>query len=162
MKRNKNITEKDIYHFYPYRKNPVVTGKTIPQPYVKKEDISNHPHALTYDVWLSIIKDYILEIREYIFKGKVFKLPRMLGVWQMKKYMSTKRIDWGTTNRTGEKTYYNDKGNYRLLVKWYRTYQNSSFVFKNHWKLRMAKGFRIALYNTVINDSNYIYNIIDA
>lgn len=161
MKRNKTITEKDIYHFYPYRKNPIIIGKTIPQPYVKKENISDHKYAMTYDLWISIVKDYFLEVRDVTLKGKLFTIPKFLGSWQLKKYKAYRRVDWGTTKRTGVKTYYRDSDNYRILMKWYRTPKNSSFKFKNHWKISICKGFGKAIYDKITNDSNYVYTIID-
>lgn len=160
--RNKNITEKDIYYFYPYKKNPVTNGKTIPQPYVKKTDISDHAYTLTYDEWLAIIKDYILEVRSHIMLGKVFKIPKQLGTWQLRKYKINTKVDWNATRQLKKKTYYKKEDiDFNLIVKWYRTPKNSSFQFKNHWKLRLAKGFRMELAKEIRKDYNYIYNIID-
>lgn len=160
MKRNKTITEKDIYHFYPYKKNPPYNGKTVPQPYVRKEDVSDNVFTLTYDMWLSIVKDYILELRDYILKGKVFKIPKQLGTWQLKKYNVNNVIDWAETRAQGKRVYMKNP-EVNLVVKWYRTPKNSQFQFKNHWKLRIVKGFRIALNKIINKDPNYIYNLID-
>ncbi len=161
MTRNKNITEKDLFYFYPYKTNPITTGNTIPQPYVKKTEVSDHAFTLTYDMWSSIIKDYILEVRDLIFRGKVFKIPRYLGTFQLMKYTCYRNINWGETTKQGEKVYYTGDDNVKIIVKWYRTYKNSQFVFKNHWKIRMCKGFRISLSEHIKENPNYIYNLID-
>lgn len=160
MKRNKTITEKDIYHFYPYRKNPIVTGKTIPQPYVKKEEESNHPHSLTYNEWKGIIDDYLIELRNHLYNGKLYTLPKQLGTLQLKKYKTYKQVDWNETNKQKKKVFYNDINSYNVIIKWFRSVKNSNFVFKFHWKIRMTSTFRRDL-SKRLNDPNYIYNIVD-
>jgi hypothetical protein len=161
MKRNKMITEKDIYYFYPYKKNPPSTGNTIPQPYVKKTDISDHRYTLTYDVWLSIIEDYISEVQTILFKGRIFKLPNFLGNLQLKKYKLKKRIDWGKTRREGKKVYDNSTDIYRIIIKWNRNYKICRFKNSAHWKIRMGSGFANKLYQKSLDDPNYQYSIID-
>lgn len=158
MKRNKARTEIDIYYFYPYKKNPDNTIG-IPQPYVKKTDVSNHEYALTYSQWLAIIKDYIELLTDYILSGKVFKMPKLLGTLQLKKYKAYRIIDWGETIKNNEKRYF--KSDDRIIVKWYRTSTNSSFKFKNHWKIRICQGFGKKLSDKFKSDPYHVYNIID-
>ena len=158
MKRNKTITEKDIYYFYPYKKNPI-NSIGVPQPYVKKQDISDHQYSLTYDNWLDIVKEYLTLVREELYAGKSYRFPKLLGAVQFKKYKVYRRIDWGETIKKQEKVYFKDTD--RIIVKWDRSTGNSGFKFKNHWKIRMTFGFRQELAKKIFEDSTYIYNIMD-
>jgi len=158
MKRNKTITELNLYYFYPYKKNPENTIG-IPQPYVKKKDVSNHSYTLTYAQWLSIVKDYFSLVKEELFKGKQYRFPKFLGAVQLKKYKVYRKIDWGETVKQKKKVYFSN--NERVIVKWDRSTSNSSFKFKNHWKIRMCFTFRKELFEKISEDPYYVYNIID-
>jgi hypothetical protein len=161
MKRDKMITEKDIYYFYPYKKNPPPTGRTIPQPYVKKKDVSDHKYSITYDVWLSIIQDYILEINALLFKGKIVKSLNFLGSFQLKKYKLTKLVNWAKTRQEGKVHYKYDSELYRIIIKWNRNYKYCKFKNAEHWKIRMNSAFAAELYQKSLDDPNYQYSIID-
>ena len=155
------ITEKDIYYFYPYKKNPPLTGKTVPQPYVKKSDVSDHKYAITYDVWLSIISDYIDEVSQLLFKGKIVKTPNFLGTFQLKKYQLKKLVHWGRTRQEGKMVYIQDSDLYRIIIKWNRNYKICKFKNAEHWKIRMNSAFAAKIYQKSLEDPDYQYSIID-
>lgn len=161
MKRNKTITEKDIFFFYPYKKNPPMRGNTIPQPYVKQKDISDHRLSLTYDIWLSVIQDYVEEIQGYILRGKIVKLPNYLGNLQLKKYKLNRKIDWGETKKQGKKVYMPVAGLYEAIVKWDRNHKICKFKNSDYWKIRMSPGLGNRIYQATLKDPGYIYSIIN-
>lgn len=160
MKRNKRITEKDIYYFYPYKKNLPTSGNTIPQPYVKKNEVSDHKFALAYDVWLSVIEDYLADITETLLKGKIVKFQNYIGNFQLKKYKIHRKIDWGATRKADQKVYMKDKDLYSIIIKWDRRRTICRFKNSDNWKIRMGSGFGKALFAQTI-DPDYVYSIID-
>lgn len=160
MTRNKTITEKDIYYFYPYKKNPPFNGKTIPQPYVKKKEVSDHKFALIYDVWLSVIEDYVKEVQDRLFQGRIVKFQNYLGEFQLKKYKIHRKIDWGETRKHGKKMYFKDRDLHTILIKWNRKRNICRFKNSDHWKIRMGSGFSNALHERC-KDPDYVYSIID-
>lgn len=161
MKRNKSITEKDIFNFYPYRKNPPYKINTIPQPYVKKKEESNHAFALTYDMWLSVLDDYILEISDRLLKGKIVKLPNFLGEFQLKKYKLNRKIDWGETRKQNKKVYISPIELYNIIIKWNRNYKVCKFKNSNHWKISMNSAFGSKIHKAQMQNPNYQYTIRD-
>lgn len=161
MKRNKTITEKDLFYFYPYKKNMPVVGKTIPQPYIKKKDESNHRFSLTYDIWLSVLEDYIDEISNILLRGKIIKLPLFLGELQLKKYKLNRKIDWGESRKANKKIYMNPHELYAIIVKWNRHHKVCKFKNYYHWKISMNSGLGRKIFEAHQKDPNYQYTIRD-
>lgn len=161
MPRKKSVSNIDFFYFYPYKKN-FNKGNTICQPYIKKNDeIVDHKYTLTYPKWNSVINDYIEIISNDLIDGKEINLPKQMGYLQLKKYKSTRQINYKEWATTGKKSYYKNEGDYTAILKWYRTHRTSNFKFQNHWRLRMASDFSKKLHNILTNNLNKIYNIID-
>ena len=161
MKRNKRRSIIDFYAFYPWRKNPPFNGKTVPQPYVSKADISDHQHALTYNEWRLIVNDYLVLLKEYLLGGREFTPPNYMGSFQLRKYKVHRKINWFETNRLGFKKYFDDTDQSMIILKWYREFENSRFKYKFHWKLNLVDDFSQQIYRATVKDMNYIYTILN-
>lgn len=160
MKRDKRITIKDFFYFYPYKKNIPTIGKTIPQPYVKKSDvIEDNPSSIDYNQWYTVVMDYIDLISELLLSGKEYMFPNYVGKLQLRKYKVTREIDWKQTTLQKKKVYY--KPSYNVILKWYRNHEFTRLRYRYHWKLNMAKNFSQALHQRIIKNNNYVYNILD-
>lgn len=162
MKRDKRITNKDLFLFYPYKKNIITDRNTIPQPYIKKsEEITDHQFSIDYTQWTAVIDDYISVIVDTLITGREYVLPTHLGKIQLRKYKTKRLIDWKTTKESGKKTYYKGSDSNRIILKWYRDYKISRFRYRFHWKIRMAKNLTNAIYKQSVKNKNYVYNILD-
>jgi len=162
MKRDKRITIKDMFIFYPYKKNIKTTGKTIPQPYIKQQDvIEDNPSSIDYNEWLSVVSDYIEIISDVLLSGREYVFPNYIGKLQLRKYKTRRLINWNETNKQGKKVYYRNNDSLHIILKWYRDYDIARFRFRFHWKIRMAKTFSKALHEKTLKNTNYVYNILD-
>jgi len=161
MRQTQRISIKDIFKFYPYKKNIVTTGNTIPQPYIKKSDeVLDDDRSIDFNQWSDVIEDYIEIITDVLVTGKEFKFPNYTGRFQLKKYRTRKTIDWGSTIKSGKKTYFRGES-YAIILKWYRDYEITRLQKRFHWKLRMGTNLKKAIYNKTLQNKNYVYNILD-
>lgn len=162
MKRDKRITIKDMFSFYPYKKNIKTDGNTIPQPYIKKSDvIEDHPESIDFNQWQSVVNDYLDIVIEVLLTGKEYSFPNYLGKLQFRKYKTTRLINWRETSLQNKKVYYRNKDSLRVILKWYRDYKIARFRYRFHWKIRMAKKLSMALHEKITKHHGYIYNILD-
>lgn len=160
MKRDKRITIKDFFYFYPYKKNIPFNGKTVPQPYVKKSDVvEDNVSSIDYNQWYKVVMDYINLISETLLTGKEYVFPNYIGKLQLRKYKVKREIDWKETKLQGKKVYY--KSGYNVILKWYRNYEFTRLRYRYHWKLNMAKIFSQSLYEKIVKNNNFVYNILD-
>lgn len=151
-----------MFIFYPYKKNIKTTGKTIPQPYIKQQDvIEDNPSSIDYNEWLSVVSDYIEIISDVLLSGREYVFPNYIGKLQLRKYKTRRLINWNETNKQGKKVYYRNNDSLHIILKWYRDYDIARFRFRFHWKIRMAKTFSKALHEKTLKNTNYVYNILD-
>jgi len=161
MIRNKRISNKDLFYFYPYKKNIITTGNTVPQPYVKKSDeVVDHPLSIDYNVWQSVINSYINIITETLLTGREYYFPTYMGKLQLRKYRTNRRINWKATQDNDKKTYYSLNTN-TVILKWYRDYRITRLKRRFHWKVGMAKILKTKIYERLSQNKNYIFNILD-
>lgn len=79
------VTEQDVYQGYRYKKRLIKvnpdTGKTMvyAAPYIKVKESSNHEFALTFDLWLEVIRIYFNIVAEKLAQGHEFEFPRNMG-----------------------------------------------------------------------------------
>lgn len=128
----------EFYKAYPYKCRDL-NSNTIPMsPYFSKDEtICDHRFSLTKREYTKIIKTYFKYVSQYLFTGQQYKLRESLGIFQIRKYKSNKRVDWVKTKTLDDGyIYYLDKtkhSNYTTVVKWYRT--KARFSFKWFWQL---------------------------
>lgn len=162
MKRNKRISIKEFFYFYPYKKNPPIVGKTIPQPYVKQEDEKpDHDCSLTYNEWRLIVDSYIDAVKKVVMTGREVMLDNYMGTLGLKKYPISRRIDYKQTRLTGKKVYFTTPNQYQILLKWRRTHSNARFNYKFHWRVKPVKTFTGEWFKRTEKDPDFIYNIPD-
>lgn len=158
--KSKNRTLVDIYlQSYPYKKNDNFIGNTIPNPYIKQDDISNHRLALSYKEWLSIMEQIIIEIKSDLYDGDVWDIGSGLGKLHLAKMKCRKFLD--RINSAKEKkaiyTSRNDFDNYMLVPEWNR--KKAPFKHKWLWRFKFAVSLLRPIYQT--EDTNIIYKFLD-
>lgn len=145
--RNKARTIKDFYMQYPYKINIKVGKNTIPDPYVKKEDIVYNEYSLDFHKWRAIVERYFELMRECLETGDKFKIPHRVGYLQIQKYKFQKHVD--RLRSTKEKKIYiyrNGLDNYVLRIIWLRNNKEASMKYKWHWKLKANAKFMRGVY----------------
>lgn len=163
MERDKRITIKDFYYFYPFKKNPPyeVNSNNRPQPFVKKVDETDEAYSMTYKKWKLIVDDYVELLKDYLMTGKQFDMPQMLGNLQLRKYKVFREIDWGETKKQGKKVYIREVDAVSILLKWYRSRPYCKFAFQASWKLRMGNKLGRMIFNAMNKDTNFANKILN-
>jgi len=146
----------DLYGFYPHRKNPEFSN-TIPVPYIKKEEVSNHKYSMTYAEWYVIIEDIVLSIRDRLQQGMVWKLGQRLGDIEIVRLRCKTFLDRIASGKSGKqvKRTRNDYDNQMVLVEWRRT--NEALRTKWLWRFRLVPEVLRDVYLKCDEDYTYIY-----
>ncbi len=137
-----NITTlKDFYLRYPYKKNPdsYIPGlsKTIPVPYIKAEDITDHNYSVDYHTYKKIMMAFFEFLFQYLLWGGRYKMPGRIGDLIIQKYKRSvkKNINWGKYKATGN--HYNEKNiptnRYSPTLKWKRGPRISIHLVEINW-----------------------------
>lgn len=124
------IGKQQLYFSYRYKKRTVKvnpkTGKLmIPQPYIKKEDESDHPFALTYSEWSKTIDEYFKLMTERLIEGETIVLPRDMGELVMLKQKCNPKKKSGKIYRNSRTM------GYRPWLAWFR--KSESRLIHKFW-----------------------------
>jgi len=159
----KIITTLDLYKEYEYKCQDHY-GKTIPVPYIKKQDlICDHKYSLDYPTWRLIIDTYVKYVKEYLYQGLAFKLPHRMGNLQI---IKTKK---GYIDYTKDVLSKNGKLNitpnthtdgYRGKIHWDRYNNNCSLKYKWLFKVKLTYSFRKEFAKRIFSNLNLINNFI--
>jgi hypothetical protein len=160
--RSKRITIKDFYQGYTYKKNPNYSN-TIPDPYVKQKDVTDHKYSLTYAEWLPIVEDYLECAAEVLTEGNRIKLPHNLGEFVLMKMKCRRFLDYVKSKDQGQQVYHaiNSYDNYVLKLKWVRDIRTAIFPFKWSWHLDSTRELLLRGYKKCDKDYTHIYKFID-
>lgn len=150
MSKKKKITIQDLYFRYPFKKNKVVPKGTIPIPYVKADEVSDHPFAIDVNLYQSLIADYLeMWLDNLVQTGDEFKRPHV-GSFKMKKKYSPVKINrlMTTIKNKGrdkwEEFVYSEEG-YTPYLTW--VIPPLEMTYRNAWKLTLHRSTRRKLYN---------------
>lgn len=95
-KVKKWLTGKDVYMGYRFKKSKIIindNGTTsVFQPYIKKEDETNHEFSLIYDDWKEIVDCYWDIVVDHLIEGSKYKFPRNMGHLEMCKIKPMRHI----------------------------------------------------------------------
>lgn len=93
---------------------------------------------IEYPKFKKIITCFAEKLSEGIVKGKSFKLPKRLGILEIRKRVTKfgKSIDFHLTKKYGETIYHTNKHSdgYYALVHWDKSRPQGSFTNKMLWK----------------------------
>lgn len=150
----------DFYTFYPYRKNPPFTT-TIPLPFVKKSDISDHSFAITHELFVNVMTDIIMAIIERLQKGETWTIGNNLGEVIFNKKKCRAFVDRIKSGKEGKqvKRFKNEYENYMILVQWNRA--KSLMENKWLWRFKVVPKVLRQIYEMADIDYTYIYKFRD-
>ena len=163
LSRLKNITSKQLYFGYPYKKNLPHAFNTVPDPYIRKQDLSDSPDALDYQQWCKLMDIYLGIFREILASGNKFKMPHMMGILEINKYKAKRFLDFVASAKAGKRIYMGRNGldNMALELVWKRGWRHAKLNFKWHWKVKINRKFVKSIYDRCNADYTYINKFED-
>lgn len=111
---------KNLYLFYPYKKATEKIGNTIPLPYVKKSEDTNHEFSISLSEWEDIINVYLEELTKFLIDGNIYDFSSSLGsilLAKSKIFVGEKPvINWYATNKVNKKLKEEDKEDKKKVI----------------------------------------------
>lgn len=162
--RDKRVGLEDIYlKGYPYKRNYPFKKGTVPQPYIKKEDVSLHPFASDFHVFRNVVNGYLEYIMEHMQQGNAWRLNFNLGEMRIKKFQHTFLKDsMAMKGKVAPKNEYKriqTPDDYFLAPRWHR--KSIHVKLKYNWIVHIPKPRLKECYRRVENDYSYIYKFQD-
>ena len=75
----------DIYRFYPYKKNIPHKLNTVPIPFIKHDDCTNHRLSADWNEWKYVIENYIEKLKQHLEDGNSVEIAPRLGEITLRK-----------------------------------------------------------------------------
>ncbi len=162
--RYNRVGPKAIYMDYSYKKNPDFSlTNTVPDPYIKGKDVSDHNFSMTYFDWKPIIDDYINCIGEVLTSGNTFKMPLFMGELELRKLKLKNGVDRVASQKEGKTVTRkgSDYDNCALRLKWIRDGRYAKLSYKWHWSAYANTSLLRKAYKKCDTDFTYINNFRD-
>lgn len=159
---NKKRCLADIYlKGYPYKKNYPFDPKTIPQPYIKKEEVSSHQYATDYHLFKDVVHGYLDYITENLIEGNAWRLDFGLGEIRIKKVPIKFLRERIVNKRIDDKLYFrnNNEGNFFLTPRWHRRSIQVKLVY--NWIFQVSRSVIKECYVRGSKDYTHLYKYQD-
>jgi len=158
--KSKSRSLKDLYFFYPHKINPPYTT-TIPLPFVKKDQLSDHKWAITFPVYVAVITDIIAAIIDRLQKGETWTIGNNLGSVVFTKKKCRVFVDRIKSGEAGKqvKRFKNEYENYMILPQWNRA--KALMQNKWLWRFKIVPKVLREIYERTDEDYTYIYKFRD-
>lgn len=146
---------------YPYKKNPPIVTSTIPKPYVKQKDTTEHRFSLTFWEWEKIVVLLIEEIIQELVGGGSWNVGSHIGVISFRKRKCKTFTDVVKSNGTGKavKKITNEYDNYMVVDFWDRI--KNPLGNKWLWRFRTTDELKLMVYKKTDEDYTHIYKFLD-
>lgn len=150
----KSRTLTDFYSFYPHRKNPPPSS-TIPIPYIKASDVSNHKYALTHVEYKDIMTDIFESIGNKLLEGEVWRVGSGIGEIVLCKIKCRKFVDRIKSKAAGKTVSFAKNGyeNYMVIPEWERLH----YPLSNRWLWRFKADTKLKKQVYLRADEDYTY-----
>ncbi len=150
----------DLYFFYPYRKNPPYTT-TIPVPFVKKADVSDHKFAITHELYVNVMQDIINLVIEKLQEGHTWTIGNGLGELVFTKKKCKVFVNRIESAKQGKqvKRYRNEYENYMILPQWNR--RQAHMQNRWLWRFKAVPKILAEIYKRADIDYTYLYKFRD-
>lgn len=158
--KSKSRSVRDLYLQYPYKKNPPFTN-TIPVPYIKQKDVSDHKWAITYAEYNEVIDTFADEIIKLLQDGDEWQIGSNMGVISLRKIKCKSFIDRIASKEQGKRVtrIRNNYENYMLVTAWDR----AKYALRNKWLWRFKLIPKVLrdIYLKTDEDFTYIFKFKD-
>jgi len=162
LSRCKRRTLTDVFFFYPYKKNIPYKENTIPVPYVKKQDCSDHRLSVDWYEWYMIVNLYISKLKNYLEDGNSIELASGGGAFHLVKFKCTRFVDFKKSAIAGKQITFvkNNVDNYFIATSWAR--RKVHIKLKCYWKVTLNSSWLRSMYLACEKDYTKIYKIHDS
>lgn len=154
----------DFFLFYPHKQNIKCPIGTVPYPYVKKSEISNHPDAIDYNLYRSIIERYLELKGDDIVNGIDYEAKGRIGYIGFKKFKFTKNgyVNYLKSQRAKKTVKDFNRGADKYAVKsaWER-YRRSP-INRVAWRIKLNNNLYRRVYEQCDLDYTHIYKFKNA
>lgn len=163
-KSAKRIGLTEIYlKGYPYKRNYPFKPNTIPQPYIKKEDISLHEYACDFHLFRNVVEGYLDYVIESMIEGNAWRLNFGLGEIRIKKFkvkfIKDKTLLPGTVEPKNIYRRALMPDDYYLAARWHRG--TMRVKLKYNWMVTLVRPHFVECYNRIKKDNTHIYKYQD-
>jgi hypothetical protein len=162
LSRCKVRTLIDVYYLYKYKKNiPRVSG-TIPVPFIKASECTDHPCSVDWYEWKEIITLYIEKLKTHLEEGNSIELGSKLGEFHLTKFKCDRFIDFKKSKEQGRMVTFkkNNVDNYFIATSWAR--RKIHLKLKGYWKVKLNDAWLRRVYLACEKDYTKIYKIRDS
>lgn len=160
MIQSKCRTLIDFFQFYKYRKNPSFE-KTIPVPYIKKEDESTHKYSLTYHQWKSILEDILIRIEEELIDGQRWVIGSHLGEISIRKKKCKSFVDYKKSKEEGQQVRRARNGFDNIMI--FSDWERLQYPLTNRWlwRFKLKRTLKLKIYNNAEKDYTFLNRYLD-
>lgn len=162
LSRCKKKTLIDIYYLYKYKKNIPSKPGTIPVPFIKHSECTNHSCSVDWYEYRDIISLYLEKLKLYMEEGNSIELGPKLGAFHLIKYKASRFIDLKKSKEQGKvvKMMRNGIDNYYIAPEWIRG--KVRLKMKTYWKITLNRKWLRKIYLACEADYTKINKIRDS
>ena len=162
LSRCKKRTLIDIYYLYKYKKNIPHKIGTIPVPFIKQSECTEHSNSVDWYEWKTIINLYIEKLKLSMEEGNSIEFGGKHGLIHLIKYQATRFIDFKKSKEQGKVVRFarNNIDNYFISAEWLRG--TIRIRLKSYWKISLNTRWLRKMYLACEADYTKIYKIRDS
>lgn len=159
LSRCKRRTLIDIYYLYKYKKNFQVKPGTIPVPFIKQSECTDHPNSADWYEWRDVVNLYLEKIKAYLEEGNSIELGHRLGEFRLERFKCDRFIDFKKSKEAGKVVRFakNNTDNYFISYEWSRS--KIYLKMKFYWKIKLNDKWLRSIYLACEKDYSKIYKI---
>lgn len=160
--RCKRRTLIDIYFFYKYKKNIPHSIGTVPSPFVKQSDCTDHKLSADWYEWKDVVTAYIEKLKLYLEDGNSIEIGSKLGAFHLVKLKAPYFIDFKKSKEQGKTVRFksNNVDNYFIASCWAR--KKVHLKLRTFWKVKLNENWLRSIYLRSEKDYTKIYKIRDS
>lgn len=159
---NSRVTLIDIYRTYKYKKNIPHNVGTVPLPFIKYSECTDHRLSADWKEWQTVIQAYLEKLKQYLEEGNSIELGTKTGEFMLVKLKSKSFIDFKKSKEQGKvvKFIHSAADNYYIMTSWKRGKIN--LTLKTYWRIKLNRTWVKSIYKACEKDFSKIYKIRDA
>jgi len=160
--RSKRKTLVHIYLTYKYKKNIPHKLGTVPMPFIKHSECTDHKLSADWNEWNTVVTAYIEKLKLYLEDGNSIMLESGLGEFHLAKAKAKKFLDFKKSKENKKQIYFakNNVDNYFITYSWVRCKSNKKF--KWYWAIKLNRFWIRDIYAECEKDFTKIYKLKDS
>lgn len=159
LSRCKRRTLIDIYYLYKFKKNIKVKPGTVPVPFIKASECTEHPNSADWYEYRDVVNLYIEKLKAHLEEGNSIELAHKLGEFRLERFKCNRFIDFKKSKEQGKLVRFakNNVDNYFISYNWARS--KVYLKMKFYWKVKLNDAWLRSIYLACEKDYSKIYKI---